>query len=327
MVGCSWLEWTGERVIVEAGDDPLVSVVIPMYQAEAWIQETLATVDAQTYPRVETIVVDDGSTDGGADLVAKLAESSSLPVRLLRTDNQGVSSARNTGILASTGEYIALLDADDLWCPNKLELQVARLEGSSAAACVSGYELFDDGTGGTVGVVSFRNRSKSIRGWLALEGNGLLLPSTALIRRTVLDEMRGFDSGLSISADLDFALRLEAFGKVLTLSETLVGYRLHSAQMHRSLNNLGNDMSQLHDRVFASGTGGSFERRCRANLDAHLGYSHLMGGRIGTALPFLVSSLRRDPRRLVSLPVRAVIRRLSRRCRALLHARVRWSDR
>ncbi|MBT3220905.1 MAG: glycosyltransferase family 2 protein [Proteobacteria bacterium] len=311
----------------ESCNDPLVSVVIPMYQAEAWIQETLATVNAQTYSRVETIVVDDGSTDGGADLVAKLAESSSLPVRLLRTENQGVSSARNAGVLASTGEYVALLDADDLWCPNKLELQVACLEGTSAAACVSGYELFDNGTGRTVGVVSFRPGSKSIRGWLALEGNGLLLPSTAMIRRTVLNEMRGFDATLSVSADLDFALRLEAFGKVLTLSETLVGYRLHGAQMHRRLGDLGYDMSQLHDRVFSSGNGGSFERRCRANLDAYLGYSHLMRGRIGTALPFLVSSLRRDPRRLVSLPVRAVIRRLARRFRALVRARVRWSDR
>ena len=311
----------------ESHSCPLVSVVIPMYQAETWIQETLATVKAQTYPRIETIVVDDGSTDGGTDIVAKLVESSSLPLRLLRTDNKGVSRARNAGVLSSSGDYIALLDADDLWFPDKLELQVARLEESGAAACVSGYELFDDLTGKTVGVVRFRNGSRSIRSWLALEGNGLLLPSTALIRRTVLNEMRGFDPDLSVSADLDFALLLEEVGKVLTLAETLVGYRLHGAQMHRKLGDLSNDMSLLHDRVFSSGSGGSFERRCRANLDAYVGYSHLIRGRIGTALPFLVSSLRRDPRRLVSLPVRAVIRRLLRRFRALVRTCVRWSDR
>lgn len=311
----------------ESHSCPLVSVVIPMYQAETWIQETLATVKAQTYPRIETIVVDDGSTDGGTDIVAKLVESCSLPLRLLRTDNKGVSRARNAGVLSSSGDYIALLDADDLWFPDKLELQVARLEESGAAACVSGYELFDDLTGKTVGVVRFRNGSRSIRSWLALEGNGLLLPSTALIRRTVLNEMRGFDPDLSVSADLDFALRLEEVGKVLTLAETLVGYRLHGAQMHRKLGDLGNDMSLLHDRMFSSGSGGSFERRCRANLDAYVGYSHLIRGRIGTALPFLVSSLRRDPRRLVSLPVRAVIRRLSRRFRALVRTCAKWSDR
>ena len=287
-----------------------------MFQAEAWIQETLATVDAQTYPRVETIVVDDGSTDGGADLVAKLAESSSLPVRLLRTDNQGVSSARNAGVLASTGKYVALLDADDLWRPNKLEMQVTRLEGSSASACVSGYELFDDGTGRTVGVVSFRNGSKPIRGWLALEGNGLSLSSTALIRRTVLDEMRGFELGLSIVADLDFALRLEAFGEVLMLPETLVGYRLHGAQMHRRLGDLGNDMSVLYDQVFTGGRYQSIERRCRANLAAHVGFSELIRGHLRLGTRHLARSARLDPRRLVTLPLYALLRRVGRRLHA-----------
>ena len=305
--------------------NPLVSVVIPMYQAEAWIIDTLVTVAAQTYPRVETIVVDDGSTDRGADLVAEYASADALAIRLVRTANRGVSEARNIGILASTGDYVALLDADDLWHPRKLELQVAHLGGSGGPTCVCGYELFDDRTGRPIGVVRFRNGSQALRGWLALEGNGLLLPSTVLIRRTVLDDMRGFDPDLSVSADLDFALRIEEFGPLYALPETLVRYRVHPAQMHRRLDDFGSDVSLLSDRVFADGRRRSFERRCRANLDAHLGFSHLLRGRVGVAMPYFLHSLRRDPRRLVTLPLWALIRRLKRRSRAMFRScAARW---
>jgi hypothetical protein len=229
--------------------------------------------------------------------------------------------------MASEGEYVALLDADDLWLPDKLSLQVASLETSSAAACVCGYEMFNDRTRQITGVVAFRPGSRPVESWLTLEGNGLLLPSTAVVRRAALDEMRGFDPELSVSADLDFAIRLESVGPVLALPETLVRYRLHDAQMHRRLSDLSHDMSLLYDRVFCGGNDGPLERRCRANLEAYLGYSHMARGRPLVALPLLLASLRRDPRRIVSLPLRAMARRLVRRIRALDPGRDRrsWS--
>ncbi len=304
---------------------PLVSVVIPMYQAGAWIEETLTTVSAQTYKNIETVVVDDGSTDRGADVVAEYAASGSTPVRLVRTVNRGVSIARNTGVLASCGEYVALLDADDLWHPRKLEIQVAQVTGSGAPLCVCGYEMFDDRTGRPIGVVRFRNGSRALRGWLALEGNGLALCSTALIRRTVLEDIRGFDPEFSVPADLEFALRMEEVGPLDAVPETLVRYRVHPAQMHRRLGDLARDVSLLHDRVFTDGQQSPFERRCRANLDVHLGLSHLLRGRVSVAVPYLLFSLRRDPRRLVTLPLRALIRRMGRRSRALFRIRgPRW---
>ena len=311
------------RVDVAAG--PLVSVVIPMYQAGAWIEETLTTVSAQTYKNIETVVVDDGSTDRGADVVAEYAASGSTPVRLVRTVNRGVSIARNTGVLASCGEYVALLDADDLWHPSKLEYQVAHLTGSGAPMCVCGYEMFDDRTGRPIGVVRFRNGSRALRGWLALEGNGLLLPSTALIRRAVLEDIRGFDPEFSVSADLEFALRMGEIGPLDAVPETLVRYRVHPAQMHRQLSEFSADMSRLYDQVFTGGRYQSIERRCRANLDAYLGLSHLLRGRVGVAVPYLLNWLRRDPHRLVTLPLRALIRRMGRRSRVMFRGRApRW---
>ena len=309
---------------VDVAADPLVSVVIPMYQAGAWIEETLTTVSAQTYKNIETVVVDDGSTDRGADVVAEYAASGSTPVRLVRTVNQGVSVARNTGIFASCGEYVALLDADDLWHPSKLEYQVAQLEESGSPMCTCGYEFFDDRTKRRIGVVRVDDGSAALRGWLALEGNGLALASTALIRRQVLNELLQFDSLFSISADLDFALRVGERGHLDALPEVLVGYRVHPGQMHRQISGLAGEVSALYDRVFADGRDPSFERRCRANLAVHIGLSQLLRGRAGLAMRHLVRSVRWDPRRIVTLPLRAFVRRSGRRLRAVFAGEISW---
>lgn len=305
-------------------DRPLVSVVIPMHQAESWITDTLASVDSQTYPRVETIVVDDGSWDRGAGLVSVFAESVERPVRLVRTTSCGVAAARNLGIAESNGAYVALLDADDLWHPSKLEYQVAQLEESGSPMCTCGYEFFDDRTKRRIGVVRVDDGSAALRGWLALEGNGLALASNALIRRQVLDELLQFDSLFSISADLDFALRVGETGHLDALPEVLVGYRVHPGQIHRQISGLAGEMSALYDRVFSDGGDRSFERRCRANLAVHIGLSQLLRGRLGSAMHHLVRSVRWDPRRIVTLPLRAFVRRSGRRLRAVFAGEISW---
>ncbi len=308
----------------EAAGIPLVSVVIPMYQAEAWIADTLASVAAQTHPRVETIVVDDGSSDRGADLVSVFCGSAERSVRLFRTTNNGVAAARNLGIAESNGVYVALLDADDLWHPTKLESQVAQLERSGSPMCVCGYEFIDDRTGRRIEVVRVEDGSLALRGWLALEGNGLALASTALIRRQALDDLQHFDPTFSISADLDFALRVDEIGHLDSLPEVLVGYRAHSGQMHRQIHVLAGDMSAVFDRVFYDGGDPSFERRCRANLAVHIGLAQLLRGRVGAAVRHLGQAMRWDPRRIVTLPLRAIVRRLGRRLRALFAGASPW---
>ena len=305
-------------------DSVLVSVVIPMFQAEAWIVETLESVVSQTHPWVEAIVVDDGSLDRGADLVSVFAESTDRPIRLIRTANQGVAAARNLGIAESNGTYVALLDADDLWHPSKLEYQVAQLEESGSPMCTCGYEFFDDRTKRRIGVVRVDDGSAALRGWLALEGNGLALASTALIRRQVLNELLQFDSLFSISADLDFALRVGERGHLDALPEVLVGYRVHPGQMHRQISGLAGEVSTLYDWVFADGGNRSFERRCRANLAVHIGLSQLRRGRLGSAMHHLVRSVRWDPRRIVTLPLRAFVRRSGRRLRAVFAGEISW---
>ena len=106
---------------------PLVSVVIPCFNAERWIVETLNSVSRQTYANIEILVVDDGSTDGGVRLVESAASEDSR-IRIIRKSNGGLSSARNCGIREAAGKYVAIVDADDLWHPRKIEKQVARYE-------------------------------------------------------------------------------------------------------------------------------------------------------------------------------------------------------
>lgn len=303
---------------------PLVSVVVPMFQAETWIGDTLTSVAAQSYGAVETVVVDDGSSDGGAEIVSAFARSAERPVRLVRTANNGVAAARNLGIAESGGEFVAFLDADDLWHPAKLERQVAVLGESGAPMCTSGYAFFDDRTRRLVGVVRVGDGSAALRGWLALEGNGLALASTSLIRRRTLDDLLRFDPAFSVSADLDFALRVAEMGHIDAVSEVLVGYRVHPGQMHRQISGLAGDMSALYDRVFADGSEPSFERRCRANLAVHIGLSYLVRGRVGAGLGSLARGVRLDPRRAVTLPLRAFVRRSGRRLRAVSAGEQSW---
>ena len=114
----------------------LVSVVVPCYNAETFLPATLASVLAQTYRAYELIVIDDGSTDGSADCVERIAAQDSR-VRLVRMPrNFGAPAApRNLGVQEARGEWIAFLDADDVWHPRKLELQLAALDASQASMC------------------------------------------------------------------------------------------------------------------------------------------------------------------------------------------------
>ena len=127
-----------------------------------------------------------------------------------------------------------------------------------------------------------------------------------------------------MSADLDFALRIGELGHLDAVPEALVRYRVHQGQMHRQISALAGDMSKLYDRVFSNGGDPRFERRCRANLAVHLGLSQLLRGRIALGLRQLGRSVLLDPRRIVTLPVHALARRVGRRLRSWCTVGVSW---
>ncbi|WP_026650842.1 glycosyltransferase family 2 protein [Butyrivibrio proteoclasticus] len=123
----------------------MVSIIVPVYNAAEYIAETIRMVSAQTYKDWELILVDDASSDGSSSVIEKEIKAQGKRIRLIKkSKNEGAAAARNTGIDASAGRYIAFLDADDIWKEDKLEKQIAFMEKTGAAFSFHSYEFGDD---------------------------------------------------------------------------------------------------------------------------------------------------------------------------------------
>lgn len=124
----------------------LVSIIVPVYNAEKFIRETMESVLAQTYPDWELLLVEDGSSDGSAKVIDSfITEKQETRIRLIRQpSNQGAARARNRGLKEAQGRYIAYLDADDLWVPEKLQKQLLFMKEKDAAFVFTGYEFADE---------------------------------------------------------------------------------------------------------------------------------------------------------------------------------------
>jgi GT2 family glycosyltransferase len=257
-----------------------VSVVIPAYNAAAFLAETLATVTAQSVPPAEIIVVDDGSTDDTAGIARRAG------ARVVRTPNRGPPGARNAGIAAARGRWIALLDADDLWHPRKLALQLDALALAPDVVAVScdHYQFDDTGTLMPSALAARRERYLSLRrqplasGRVRIEGLGtdlmkvgmLFFPSTLLLRREAVAAVGGFDEALRWAEDLEFLLRLLAHGDLLFVeAPPLMGYRVHAGGVSRDHGAMSRGLIGVGERLardparYAPGAAAAFAPRLR----------------------------------------------------------------
>jgi glycosyltransferase involved in cell wall biosynthesis len=214
---------------------PLVSVVVPAFNAAKTIQETLHSISQQAYGTLEIIVVDDGSTDDTA-AIARRHSLDDPRFRVISRPNGGVAAARNEGIRASKGEFVAFIDADDLWHPTKIAKQLETLlsGGPEMALVYSPFRLIDSD-----GKVLASPHKYGVSGWVLyrhfysnLVGNG----SALLIRRKVLEEFGGFDpwlkrQGAEGCEDLLLQLRIATRYRFGEVSEYLVGYRKLAGNM------------------------------------------------------------------------------------------------
>jgi glycosyltransferase involved in cell wall biosynthesis len=226
-----------------------VSVVIPVFNKEKWIVQTLQSVASQTYENWECLIVDDGSTDKSFSLINSFTDATKGNWKVITTANSGQSHARNVGIEHSTGDLLAFLDADDLWLPEKLQVQVDLLnQQPQVDALFSGYAIFEMGQVGKFRIVAHHSAANMCKDWLTMRGFGGLIESTGIIRRTALLGIGGFDESLSTSAGLDLSLRLATSCNLIVLPRPHVLYRLSDDQWHKNEGKLREDAYTLARR-------------------------------------------------------------------------------
>jgi glycosyltransferase involved in cell wall biosynthesis len=212
----------------------LVTVVIPAYNAAATIESTVASVTAQTHRNLEINVVDDGSLDQTAALVTRLIQRDPR-IRLLRKANAGLAAARNTGIECANGEFIAPVDADDVWHPTKIEKQLAVMQrgGRRVGAVYCWARAIDN-----AGQILFDLKTSDFRGevFAALIFWNFVQSGSLLFRRSLATEIGGYDAtlssrGASMCEDLKFNLDLAERCDFDLVPEFLTGYTLREGSM------------------------------------------------------------------------------------------------
>jgi glycosyltransferase involved in cell wall biosynthesis len=208
---------------------PLVSVIIPSYNYLKYISKCIESVQSQDYPNIEIIIVDDGSTDGSLEFLQMLNSK----IKIVHQSNQGVSIARNRGLLEAMGEYIAFLDADDYWESSKISKQLAVLKQMGADLIYSGISLVSSDGFEITGTLKPHFSGECARAFRRYPGRAVITlgTSNALFRKCLLSKSGLFDPSLSISADWDFFRRYCDFGKVAILKDDLTYYRQHPENM------------------------------------------------------------------------------------------------
>ena len=224
----------------------LVSVIIPVYNGERFLAAALASVAAQDYRPLEVVVVDDGSTDSTAVIVAAFFQRTGLPGHYHYQDNQGPATARNAGLKLAAGAWVAFLDTDDLWVPWKTSLQLQVLAQHPQAGVVWGDAIIihDDAAAPPAPPMT------------SPRPHPMFLLQSMMIRRTTLEQIGPFDSTLRLGEDVDWIFRaLEQGVRIVIHPGLVLYYRRHAT-------NLTND-EDLTRRKYYSMIKRSLDRRRR----------------------------------------------------------------
>lgn len=274
---------------------PTVSVLVSSYNYGRFIGAALASVRAQTVPDFEAVVVDDGSTDETFDVLADFLRDPRF--RLVRQEHGGPSRAKSVGIVRARGEYLAFLDADDVWEPTKLQRQLELFDSDPRLGVAFTRRRFIDPEGQPVvrpqPVVAERT------GLDELFRQNVICFSSAMLRRTVAEHVGLFDAGLPLALDYDFWLRVARRYPLACVDEALTAYRVGHGNLSRRI------AQRIHAALFIMerfrrhyDAPGSLDpdvvRRSEAETFAHLGVVS-RGHSRATALRWLLQSLTRDP--------------------------------
>ena len=279
------------------------SVVLTCYNEREKIVEAVRSVLAQTaIERIrEIIVVDDGSTDDSADLIEALA-ATEPKLTLIRAQNGGVSSARNKALASVSGDHIAFLDGDDMWLPDKLEVQLPYLDRYPAVGLIySDFYEFDDGTPDDLDRVHALSYQADNNGLLVdyYLRDAPVMPSTMVVRKLVFDELGGFNETLPVNEDTEMCLRIAEKFRFHHIPQALVKKRRHAGSLSSQQDRLWPYNIRLTDEFAERNPALKPLARKRLSLRAaKVGWGMIQVGDRTAALKFLLRSLRYDPRQI-----------------------------
>lgn len=244
-----------------------VSIIIPCYNAEKYIAETIQSVMNQTYTNWEMIIINDGSTDNSVTILNQFLKEDNR-IQLINKSNSGVSDTRNKGLEIAQGDFVTFLDADDVWYITNLEKKVNFLVSIGYDVVYSYCQLIDEYAEPIDSILKGENNLK-IADFLSLKANYNTAPSGVLFRKEVLQKIGGFDVNLSNNADQDILIQSLANGfKIGVIPEVLWNYRVHATNMSKNVDLLEKDSIYLFKKCEKQQLFHSywFKQQCFSNL-------------------------------------------------------------
>ncbi|MBF2003621.1 MAG: glycosyltransferase family 2 protein [Synechococcales cyanobacterium C42_A2020_086] len=205
---------------------PTVSVLMPVYNSERYVAQAIESILNQTFSDFELLIINDGSTDRSLSILQRYAAQDPR-IRLFSRENQGIARTRNELLHRATGEFIAVLDSDDIALPDRLARQLQFLRQHPEVVCLgSAYQIMDS-AGRVLTALPVPLDDAEIQR-LALAGHASIFQSCVMMRRAVVLDIGGYNNALPPAEDLDLWLRLGEVGQLANLPEVLVQYRVHA---------------------------------------------------------------------------------------------------
>lgn len=282
---------------------PNVVVIIPCFNAERTLEQTLDSVVAQTFTDVKIVAVNDGSTDQTAEILDAFAGKHPGLLEVLTQKNQGQTVAKNTGIRHSQSKYVAFLDSDDLWDPRKLEQQVQLLDANPhVGMCYTAAQKIDESNHVFDTINVSPDHRGNCRQAFIIRNN--VVASSVLARRSAIEQVGFYDISFAACENWDLWIRIAGISAIEYIDEPLTKYRIHSQNMSKGFEKILQSRLQVIDKHLPEQTNSPAIRSLRkeALFKAHLAFAKMNVQilNFGKARSELIKAIRVAPKKIES---------------------------